>query len=192
MRENGGCMARLKQVSPDTAQGDLKNVFESIKKRMGTVPNVFQYMANSPSLLKGFFALAELANATQLSPRMRQLILLTVSQNNNCQYCLSAHSYISKNLGLEEKEILEARKAQSKEPKTHALLQFCKKFVEKKGFIDDNDINHLKSQGISDAEIGDALLVIILGIYTNYFNHLNNTPIDFPEAVRLEEVASHR
>ena len=185
-------MSRLKQITPDKAQGDLKNLYGAIEKKMGTVPNIFQYMANSIPLLKGYLSITELCNSTMLSPRLRELIVLAVSQNNNCQYCLSAHSAVAKNLGLKEKEIIEARKAQSTDPKTQTILQFSKKFVDKKGFIDDQDVNQLKTAGLSDQEIGDILLVIISGIYTNYFNHLNNTPIDFPEAVRLEEVASLR
>lgn len=185
-------MARLKAISIQDAQGDVKNIFGAIERKMGSVPNIFKYMANSLPLLKGYLAISELCNATSLSPKLREQIVLAVSQNNNCQYCLSAHTAISKNLGLQEKEIIESRKGESSDPKTKAILQFCKKFVERKGFVDDQDVNSLKKAGVTDAEVGDILLTIISGIYTNYFNHLNNTPNDFPEAVRLEEVAVSR
>jgi uncharacterized peroxidase-related enzyme len=185
-------MARLKQISPNQASGEVKNIYTAIEKKMGSVPNIFQYMADSLPLLKGFISLTELCNSTHLSPKLREEIVLAVSQNNNCQYCLSAHSAVAKNLGLKEKEILDSRKASSGDPKTKAILEFTKKFIEKKGMVNDQEVNQLKTAGLNEGEIGDVLLVILSGIYSNYFNHLNNTPIDFPEAVRLEEVAAVR
>lgn len=186
------CMARLKPVSQKDAPEDVRNIFSAMEKKMGVVPNVFKYMGNSVPLLKGYLAIMELCNATSLSPKLREQISLVVSQKNNCHYCLSAHSAISKNLGLKEKEIIDARKGESSDPKSRAVLQFSKKFIEKKGFVDDQDVNQLKNAGVSDAEVGDILLTIISTIYTNYFNHLNDTPNDFPEAVRLEEVTVSR
>jgi uncharacterized peroxidase-related enzyme len=183
-------VARTKPISPKNAEGELKTIYSGIERKMGNVPNIFQYMANSLPLLKGYLSLNELANGTSLSPKLREQIQLSVSQNNNCLYCLSAHTAIAKNLGLKENEILQSRKGESADPKTKAILQFCKKLVDKKGFVDDQDVTKLKSVGVNDQELGDILLVCIIGIYTNYFNHLNDTPNDFPEAVRLEEVTA--
>jgi alkylhydroperoxidase family enzyme len=41
-------------------------------------------------------------------------------------------------------------------------------------------LNELRNAGVSDAEIVEILAHVGLNLFTNYFNHVADTEIDFP------------
>ena len=129
--------------------------------------------------------MSDAAAQTSLSPKLRELIALTVGQANNCHYCLSAHTAIAQHEKIGDQEILLARKGESHDAKTQAVLAFAKHVIEKKGHVTDQEVNALKKAGVNDTEIAEIILVISLNLFTNYFNHITDPKIDFPLAPNL-------
>lgn len=178
-------MSRIKPVTVEQAPAAVKPVFDQLKAMMGRVPNMFLNMANSPATLNAFMTLNQLMEKTSLPPKLKAKLALVVGQANGCNYCLSAHSAIAKNMGLQEQDILQARKGVSDEKKTSAILQFAKSVVEKHGAVSDQEVTNLKQQGVTDQEICEIVLVITLNTFTNFFNNVVSTDIDFPLAPKL-------
>lgn len=178
-------MSRVDTVPSEKAQPVVQELYKAIEKKMGKVPNIMQTMGHSPAVLKGYLNLNEAVNQTSLNPKLREEIAIIVGQTNQCNYCLSAHSTIAKGAGLSDQEILQARKALSQDPKTQAILAFAKTVVEKKGAVNDQDVDNLKAKGVSDSELTEIILTISLNMFTNYFNHITDPKIDFPVAPKL-------
>lgn len=176
---------RINSVSPENAQEEVKNLYQTIQQKMKTVPNIFKNMGNSAAVLKGYFALNEAVGETSLSPLLREKIALAVGQANSCNYCLSVHTVIGHTAGINDNDILEARKGASTDSKENAILSFVKKVVDKKGKTTDEDVAQLKAAGVSDKEVVEIVLVISLNMFTNYFNHITDTELDFPQAPNL-------
>jgi hypothetical protein len=44
----------------------------------------------------------------------------------------------------------------------------------------------VRDAGWDDAAIADIVAVTALNIYTNFFNHVNDTEVDFPEPPALD------
>ncbi len=175
-------MSRVQTHDPkDVKNPETKSLLEGIQKKMGKVPNIFRNMANSPAVLQGYIALSEAASHTSFPDDFREEIALTVAQTNNCHYCLSAHTAIAKMLKVPEQDILKARKGEAEDPKRAAILHFVRQMVEKKGHIPEEDINELKAKGITDTELTEIVLLVSLNLFTNYFNHITDPAIDFPE-----------
>lgn len=180
-------MSRVAAVTPEKAKNEVQKIYSDIQKNMGgKVPNIFQHMGNSPAVLKAFFSMADAANQTSLSPQLREQIALAVAQANECQYCLSAHSLLAGKAGIPTPQIMQARKGEAQDPKTNAILQTAKLIVNKRGKVTDQDVANLKKAGVSDTEIVEIILVIIQNMFTNYFNHIVDTKVDFPEAPKLQ------
>ena len=174
-------MTRLKQVSPESATGKAKELYGVIKGRLGVVPNMMQTMGNSPAFLQGYLNLGEALGTGTLGAKIGELIALTVAEANACNYCLSAHTYLSTNLVKIDRVAIEAaRNAESADPKTDTILKFARILVDKKGQVDDSDIATLKAAGITEGEIGEVIGHVALNILTNYFNIVARTEIDFP------------
>lgn len=178
-------MSRVKPLTVEEAKGETKELYQKLEKKMGKVINIFLNMGNSPTTLKAYLQLSDAAEQTTLSPQLREEIALIVGQSNHCQYCLSAHSAIAKNLGINEIDILKARHAESSDAKSQAILKFAKTVVENRGNISNQDVASLKAAGVSDKELVEVLLVINVNMFTNYFNLATDTKIDFPLAPEL-------
>jgi uncharacterized peroxidase-related enzyme len=178
-------MARVKPVSVEEATGEVKELYQSLQQNLGKVFNIFLNMGNSAATLKGFLALSDAANHTSLSPKLREQIALVVGQSNHCQYCLSAHTAIAKSKGMSDQDVLKSRHGESPDAKDQAVLKFAKQVVENRGTVPNQDIASLKAAGVTDTELVEIILVIMVNMFTNYFNHITDPKVDFPLAPEL-------
>lgn len=178
-------MPRLQKIAPETATGATKDIYEGIKKSLGSVPNIFQGLGNSPAALSVYLQAGEILGKGNLSGVEREVIALTVAQANGCDYCLAAHTAIAGMHGVKPDQTVQIRKFQSENPKYNALSKFTKEILETKGFVKDSDLEDFKKAGYSDAQIPEVVMGIALNVFTNYFNHINQTVVDFPKAPAL-------
>lgn len=181
-------MSRIAAITKEKATKEVREIYGAIEKMFGRIPIIFQNMGNSPAALKGFLELNKASEATSLTPKLREEISLAASQSNHCKYCLSAHTAAAQSFGVPDQEIILARKGQSKDPKTQAILNFVKAVVEKRGHMSDQDIKQLKASGVSDQELVEIVLIIATITFTNYFNQITDPQIDFPVAPEIQNV----
>ncbi len=165
------------QAAPTASQPLL----QAVEKQLGSVPNLFRLIGNSPAALEGYLGLSGALGKGTLDVRTRQRLAMTVAEINGCSYCLSAHSYLSKNLAkLDDAEIDAAREQGSSDPKAAAALRFAARVVEARGHVSDADLEAVKSAGYSDAQVLEIVLHVALNTLTNYVNSVANTDVDFP------------
>ncbi len=69
---------------------------------------------------------------------------------------------------------------ESQDGQTRAALQFARAVVEKRGQVSDEDLDDVRAAGYGDPQIAEIVAVVALNIFTNYFNHVAATDIDFP------------
>ncbi len=181
-------MSRLAIIKPESATGKAKELLDGIQAKAGMTPNIYRALANSPAALEGLSSFGGALGKGVLSPKLREQIALVVGETNECNYCLAAHSTIGKSLGLSEDAVLDSRRGVSPEPKTEAVLAFAKSIVENRGHVSDADLERVGAAGYDDGAIVEIFAVVVLNIFTNYFNHIAETPIDFPEAPALTAV----
>lgn len=156
-------------------------LLEAVKKQLGVAPNMFRLVANSPASLEGYLGLSGALSKGRLPAQTRERIALAVAEINGCDYCLSAHSYLAKNLArLDEAEIAANRGGGSSDPKADAAVRFAVKVVETRGHVGDVDFEAVKSAGYDDAQVIEIVLHVALNTLTNYVNEVAKTEIDFP------------
>jgi uncharacterized peroxidase-related enzyme len=182
-------MSRLKAIDPAEATGKTKELFNAIQGKLGMVPNMMRTMGSSPAVLEGYLNLSgALAHGT-LGAKTGELIALAVSEKNNCDYCLSAHSFIGEKLvHIDALTLQNARHGEAADVKTSAALTFATVLLAKKGLVNDNDVNAVKAAGLTEGEIGEVVAHVALNVLTNYFNNTAQTSIDFP-VVKAEVTA---
>jgi uncharacterized peroxidase-related enzyme len=150
------------------------------------VPNMMRAVGNSPAALQAYLQFSGSLATGELSARERELIALAVAQSNHCEYCLAAHSALGKMAGLTAEQIRDARLGNAVDSKTEALVQFSQKLVRERGHVNDDDLSVLRRFGFEDAHIAEIVANVAINIFTNYFNHVAETDIDFPKADSLE------
>ena len=182
-------MSRLTLIDPEQAEGKQKELLDNVQKRLGMTPNLVRVFANSPAVLQGYLGLNEALTKGALGAKVSEQIALAVAQTNGCEYCQAAHSAVGKMLGLNRDEILDARQGTSSDSRVDAALQFANSVVEKRGWVSDEDLENIRSAGYNDGEIAEITAHVVLNIFRNYFNHIAETPIDFPKADPLPATA---
>lgn len=180
-------MSRIQQVKPESAQGQTAELFSAVRSKLGMVPNMMRAMGNSPTALHAYLQFSgSLANGV-LSAKERELIALTVGQSNRCDYCLAAHTALGKMAGLNAEQIRDARIGNAVDSKTEALVRFSKKLVDERGRVTDEDLNTLRQFGFDDEHLAEIIANVAVNIFTNYFNHVAETDIDFPKAEVIQD-----
>lgn len=175
-------MSRLNPVDPQAASGKTRELLDTVEKSLGLTPNMMRVMANSPAVLEGYLNFSGALSKGRLSARLREQLALTVAQANTCDYCLSAHTALGKLAGLSEAEINASLQSRADEAKTAAALQFARRIVVSSGEVSDAEVSAVRQAGFDDAEIAELIANVSLNIFTNYFNHIAGTVIDFPRA----------
>jgi uncharacterized peroxidase-related enzyme len=165
-------------------------LLEGVKKMLGSVPNLFRMVGNSPAALNGYLGLnGALAKGT-LDAKTRERIALAVAEINGCDYCLAAHSYLGKNLAkLDDAEIAANRNGASGDVKADAAVRFAAKIVKNRGHVSVHDLQAAMAAGHGEAEIIEIIAHVALNTLTNYINNVTGTDIDFP-AVALAKKAA--
>ncbi|WMS41872.1 carboxymuconolactone decarboxylase family protein [Acuticoccus sp. MNP-M23] len=165
----------------DAAPAASQPLLEAVKKTLGSVPNLFRITANSPAALEGYLGLNGALAKGRLTPQTRERIALAVAEINGCDYCLSAHAYLGKNLAkLDEAEIAANRAGGSSDPKADAAVRFAVKLVRERGQVTEADVSAVRMAGYGEAEIVEIVAHVALNTLTNYLNEAFDTPIDFP------------
>ncbi len=169
------------EASPAAAQPLL----EAVKKQLGSVPNLFRIVGNSPAALEGYLSLNGALAKGRIDARTRERIALAVAESNGCDYCLSAHAYLGKNVAkLDDAEIAANRDGASSDPKANAALRFATKLVRERGHVTAEDVRAVKDAGHDDAQIVEIVAHVALNTLTNYVNSALATEIDFPQVAR--------
>jgi uncharacterized peroxidase-related enzyme len=174
-------MPRIQPVDPAKAEGKTREYLDGIKAKLGATPNIFKTFAHSPAVAEFYANGSAALGKSTLSAGLREQLALTVAGANACDYCASAHTAIGKKLGVADEELPLNLQAKSKDAKTQAALTFARKVVDTKGKVNDADVKALKDADFTDAEVLEIIAVIAFNIFTNYFNHIVDTEVDFPK-----------
>jgi uncharacterized peroxidase-related enzyme len=177
-------MPRLKVVDPATATGAAREIFEGPLK--GKHLNIFKGLANSPAALKATLALKGALAEGVLTGAEREIIALTIGELNGCDYCVAAHTTLGKKAGLTEDQSVAARKGDSLgDPKLDALAGFLRVLHETRGNVSDDDLAAIRAAGYGDGAIVEMIVGYAENVLTNFFNHVNQSVVDFPAVPAL-------
>jgi uncharacterized peroxidase-related enzyme len=161
-------------------------LLDAVETTLGSVPNMFRIIGNSPAALEGYLGLSGALAKGKLPAATRERIALAVAQRNDCGYCLAAHTYLGTNLAkLDAAEIAVNRKGFSNDAKADAAVRFAAQIVEHRGGVQADAVKSVRAAGYSDAEIVEIIAHVALNTLTNYVNEVLETEIDFPRVDRL-------
>ena len=173
----------------ESAPSASQPLLQAVNKQLGSVPNLFRLVANSPAALEGYLGMSGALGKGALAAPTRERIALAVAEINGCGYCLSAHTYLGKHVAkLDDTEIAANRRGTSNDPKADAAVRFAAKVTEQRGKVSAEDVINVRNAGYSDAEIIEIVQHVALNTWTNYINEVAGTEIDFP-VVALRQAA---
>jgi len=165
----------------EAAPAASQPLLQAVKKQLGVAPNLFRLVANSPVALAGYLGMSGALGKGELPAATRERIALAVAEINGCDYCLSAHTYLGRNVAkLDDAEITANRSGASNDPVADAAVRFAAKVTTLRGHVSDEDFLAVKAAGYTDAQIIEIVQHVALNTWTNYINTVGQTEIDFP------------
>jgi uncharacterized peroxidase-related enzyme len=165
------------EEAPPAARPQL----EAVKKMLGSVPNLFRMVATSPAALEGYLGMLGALSKGALPAATHERIALTVAEANGCDYCLSAHAWLGKNVArLDDAEMAANRTGSSLDAHANAAVRFARQIMERRGHVSDADVRAVRDAGYTDAQVIEIVQHVALNTWTNYVNSVARTVIDFP------------
>lgn len=156
-------------------------LLEAVARQLGSTPNLFRAVSLSPQALEGYLGLSGALAKGALPAATRERIALAVAEVNGCSYCLSAHTYLGRTLArLDDAEITANRNGASNDPKADAAVRFAAKVARERGHVSEADIAAVRAAGYADAQVIEIVQHVALNVWTNFFNNVFATDIDFP------------
>lgn len=172
-------MARLAPVNPDLATDEAKHLLARVRTAIGFTPNMMRTMATAPAVLEGYLGLSGALAKGALPARLREQIALAVADANGCDYCLAAHSTVGKMVGLTQADVVASRRVSAEDPKAASALAFARAVLDRRGAVTDEALQAVRAAGFDDAQIAEIVAAVALNVFTNYFNNVARTEIDF-------------
>ena len=162
-----------------TAPDASRPLLEAVRKSVGFVPNLYGTFAESPAVLKGYLDLSAALDRGTLTPAERELVHIAVSTENDCTYCVAAHSTLA-GMKRADPEALKAVRAgrPPADPRLAALIAVVREALRQGGRVSDATVTQFLSSGYSRAQLLEVLAHVGLKTIANYINNLAETPLD--------------
>jgi uncharacterized peroxidase-related enzyme len=160
----------LSTVSEGCAAGDVKRVYEEIKreKRLPFVPNFFKTLAHAPQVLDATWMVYRgISTRGSLPEALKEMIFVAISVARDCKYCEAAHLAFCSLLGVEPgtlsalTEHIEALRPE----RTKDIVRFSVKCALQPRSIEQSDYESLRQHGITDGEIIETIAMCGFAMY---------------------------
>lgn len=165
----------------ETAPSAVRTQLEDSKARLGFVPNMYGAMANSPGLLDTYLGgYAAFRNDSGFTPPEQEAVFLVISEENGCEYCVSAHSMLADMKSKLDPVVIEAIRAgkQIADARLAELARFTRLMVRGRGLPSRADVEAFLAVGFQERHVLEVVLAIAVKTISNYSNHLFHTPLD--------------
>ncbi|MGF1462560.1 MAG: carboxymuconolactone decarboxylase family protein [Maricaulaceae bacterium] len=154
-------------------------ILEGAKKQLGFVPNLYAAFSASPPVLEAYTTLSGLLGKTSFSPTEQQVVMMTANFEHNCEYCMAAHSVISKMQDVPA-DVLDALRTGAAIPdaKLEALRVFTRAVLQERGWVSKDTVETFLAAGYTQANVLDVILGLAIKTLSNYTNHIVETRVD--------------
>jgi uncharacterized peroxidase-related enzyme len=155
--------SNLHPVEEAEATGDVAQIYADIKRDLQApfLPNMFKTLAISPAALASAWGLyGNFLRRTTLPRALMAMILFTVAESRDCEYCAAQNEFACRSLGVDDETLtalVEDLDNVSPE-RIQTIIAFALRVSHDPLSIDAKDFERLREQGITDEEIVEIAL----------------------------------
>lgn len=165
-------ISRFGETPESELPDDIREIYEKNREKIGFVPNVFRAYAKRPDHFRAFMAYHDvlMKGPGNLSRAEREAIVVAVSSENRCQYCMVAHGAALRVIGKDPivaEQIANNWRTADISPRLRAMLAFASRVNEPGFTASERQIDELHLAGLSDEDIWD------IGAIAGFFGFSN-------------------
>ncbi len=171
-------------LSPATltsAEEPARSIMLETQAKLGMVPNMYAGMANAPALLQTYVeAYNRFRGDSGFTPAEQEVVFLTISRENGCDYCVAAHSFLADRMSRVPAAVTDAIRNGDPVPDVRlaALHNLTAALVRTRGRPDADVVAPFLAAGYTEVQILFLLLALSAKTISNYSNHMFETPLD--------------
>jgi AhpD family alkylhydroperoxidase len=163
----------------ESAPAESVPALRTLEEGLGFVPNLAATMAESPVLITGFVDLRKTLAGSELTGVEREIVALAVSIENDCDYCMAAHSTFALMQNAEEDDVAAARAGDPPaDPKLGPLYEFARSLVRKRGHLTPDETQALLDAGYSRGALLEVVTQVGHTTLANLAHSISNAPVD--------------
>lgn len=173
-------MAYLKlentDISPLTEQ-----IFEKTNKGLGFIPNMYTKMGANTALIDAYtHAYGSFRSNAGFSPVEQEVVFLSVAYENECDYCMAAHSFVGDMMTKVPKEVTNAIRDNKQIPdsKLAILSKLTRSLTVNRGNVAPEEVDEFLAAGYSESHVLGIIAGIGVKTMSNYSNHLAQPKVD--------------
>jgi len=172
MHEDELRISRFGEADEAALPDDIAAVYAKNRERLGFVPNVFRAYAKRPEHFRAFMQYHDvlMRGESGLTRAEREAIVVAVSAENRCQYCMTAHGAALRILGKDPilaEQIANDWRTARLTPRWRAMLAFASRVNEKAFAASDEEIERLSEAGFSGDDIWDIAAIAAFFGFSN-------------------------
>lgn len=163
----------------ESAPEKSKPFLQNSQQKFGMIPNLIGLLAESPTAVKAYLTMAGLFENSTFSAEERTVVWLSTIHDNDCSYCMAAHTGIAKTEKVDDTIIDALRAGQSLEdPRLEALRAFVHAMVMERGWVGSEALESFIAAGFTKENVLEVIVGVAQKTISNYANHIAATPVD--------------
>jgi len=178
----------LENLTLKTAPKVSKEILEKTQNNLGFIPNMYAKMANNPSLLEAYTkSYDSFRENSGFSPIEQEVVFLSVAYENNCKYCMAAHSFIADEMSQVPVEITDAIREGKRVPnlKLAALSKLTRSITVHRGIVSQSEVANFLKVGYNESHVLGVITGVAVKTMSNYSNHVTHPEVDTPFEGRI-------
>lgn len=183
-------MSWIKEIDEDEAEGELKDIYDEIAGARGKLSNIMKVHSLNPQAMKAHMDLylSIMFKSSSLNRKQCEMIGVTVSKTNGCEYCVNHHAEALNHYWRDDERIEEFIDDHSRaglDDDEEAMLDYVIKLTKTPAEMSEEDIEKLRGYGFGDDDILNIDLV------ASYFNFVNRIALGLGVEFLPEEVKGY-
>jgi AhpD family alkylhydroperoxidase len=165
----------------ESAPQRSKPALEQMKGAFGMIPNILGSMSTSPVLINSLVGLFRNVHGGSFTEAQIQTLLLTNAVTNECSWAVAFHTALALKEGLISSDVRAIRERRlPKDEQLASLSALARTLIEKRGRLDDEDIERFIAGGFGRDLLLEVIAVVAASTITNYTGSVTRTPLEEP------------
>jgi AhpD family alkylhydroperoxidase len=174
-------MERFPIYTIESAPEQSKPALQSLKAAFGMVPNIAGAMATSPVLINSLVGLFQRVHGGTFTEAQIQTLLLTNAVTNACSWAVAFHTALALKEGLDPADVSAIREGRAPKDRRYAALSaLARSLIEKRGRLDDRDIDQFTDAGFGKYLVLEVIAVVAASTITNYTGNVTKPTLESP------------
>lgn len=174
-------MASFPVHTLDSAPERSKPALRQLQSAFGMIPNIAGTMASSPVLINSLVGLFANVHGGFFTEAQVQTVLLTDAVTNASTWAVAFHTALALKEGIDPADVQAIRERRlPKDGKLAALSALAKTMIEKRGRLEDQDVDRFIAAGFDQEYALAVIAIVAASTITNYTGSITQPPLETP------------